>query len=62
MWTSLKLGIPTSSCYKGNHPEGWNVVLYKVQYENWLRNNGVNDEIIKNDTFWINGEDIMKKN
>ena len=51
MWTSLKLGIPTSSGYKGNHPEGWNVVLYKVQYENWLRNNGVNDETIRNDTF-----------
>ena len=62
MGASLKLEIPTSSGYKGNHPEGWNVVLNKAQYANWLRNKGVNDEIIKNDNFWINGEDIMQKN
>ena len=61
MWASLKLGIPTSSCYKSNHSEGWNVVLNKAHYENFFRNKGVNNEMMKNDTFWIN-EYLIQKN
>ena len=60
MWTSLRIGIPTSSGYSGSEPAGWTFSFDETQYNNWLKNYGLDEEFIKNESCWINGEDVLK--
>ena len=59
MWASIKIGIPTSSGYSGNNPNGgWNHMMSKKQFEEWLLKKGINESALK-EVCYIEGNEVL---
>ena len=59
MWASIKIGIPTSSGYSGNIPNGgWNHMMTKIQLEEWLIKKGINENTLR-EVCYIKGDEVL---